>query len=663
MSPATSILAKIGVFAGALVVGAVAASLVVSVMSDRSPVSSAGLAPEYLLASVDTPAGPGPVIGFNEEPAPPAAPGATPAALPTPTPVDLNAAAAALLGGTGTATTASVRNPSGFPRIQPITQFDGGPFAGSNCTLASGSMLARLGYGIVTTGSTLRTLQDDQDGGTDLNDLSQALFRGYGVSFDHGLVKPDALKKLLASGYGAVIQGIYGEIPQQLRLQKSFTGGHAIFVDGWYPGNPKKGIPEAYYVIDPLGRPQSGYEGDWWPASVVDKFALAFGGSRVAAMWGFPPGGQVPDVIPTDVLPIPPNGGGGSSAGKTPEPGATPTPTPDPSASVEPATPVGPVLADPGDLSVEMVPPDEPPVDSVFDDIVIAVPIFDLCLFSPKPAGCPTGVEAVFDLGDSPVLQLPAGPDVNIVFVDSDRPNVALVAFTVDPPATADVKFWVQGASPASVGHATSMTSTDIFGTTVLVAELQTLADTTYHFQAVAGNGLITGTSPIGSFTTGSGVAAFDVALAEAASPVFKFGTGLSPYIHVPVDGLARPLLKLDAPEMAGTRCADTADFGGTGYCLDVDALPEPATCTKASVSWTLAGLPADSVLVRAFPVEEGVTPDGDVVLDGVLEAEGAAPEGSASIGCLASGLTYHIVIDAVGDDRGILASENVTVP
>ena len=90
----------------ALVVGAVGASVVVAVTSDRAPVSSAGLAPEYLLASVDTPAGPGPVVGFSEDPA------ASPIALATPTPVDLNAAAAALLGGSGPATTAVVRNPS-----------------------------------------------------------------------------------------------------------------------------------------------------------------------------------------------------------------------------------------------------------------------------------------------------------------------------------------------------------------------------------------------------------------------------------------------------------------------------------------------------------------------------------------------------------------------
>ena len=38
-------------------------------------------------------------------------------------------------------------------------------------------------------------------------------------------------------------------------------------------------------------------------------------------------------------------------------------------------------------------------------------------------------------------------------------------------------------------------------------------------------------------------------------------------------------------------------------------------------------------------------------------------PSGDVSVGCLASGLTYHIVLDGVGDDRGILASSDVTVP
>src|SRR6478752_10429999 len=185
-------------------------------------------------------------------------------------------------------------------------------------------MLARLDRGIVTSGTVMRGLQDDQDGGTGLNDLDTALFRGYGVTFPYGLLRPKQLKDLLASGYGAVVQGLYGEIPGPIRLQKNFTGGHAIYLDGYYPGNPARGIPEAYYVIDPLGRPHGGYQGDWWPASIVDDFALAWGGTRIAAMWAFPPGGVPPDVVGPDVLPIPPD---------PVEPVATPTPEPTASAT------------------------------------------------------------------------------------------------------------------------------------------------------------------------------------------------------------------------------------------------------------------------------------------------------------------------------------------
>ena len=82
----------------------------------------------------------------------------------------------ALLGGGGTdgkpATPAQVQEPHRLPADpDPITQFDGGPFQGYDCTLASGAMLARLAFGVVTDGSILRTLQDDQDGGTGLSDL------------------------------------------------------------------------------------------------------------------------------------------------------------------------------------------------------------------------------------------------------------------------------------------------------------------------------------------------------------------------------------------------------------------------------------------------------------------------------------------------------------
>ena len=104
--------------------------------------------------------------------------------------------------------------------------------------------------------------------------------------------------------------------------------------------------------------------------------------------------------------------------------------------------------------------------------------------------------------------------------------------------------------------------------------------------------------------------------------------------------------------------------FGGVGYCADIGSgVPPPAVCTRAQVTYALTGSDADSVVIRAFPTEEGTASDGGVSLEGVLEATGPVPSGDVSVGCLASGLSYHIVLDGVGDDRGILAATDVTVP
>jgi hypothetical protein len=654
MSAVASILAKVAVFLVTAVLGFVVATVVVSALGNHGPESTAIAAPQYLLNGPDTPAGPGVPVAFDEQPS------GDPSPLASLSPDDLSAAADALLGDApGGVQPAAYVKPAGFPRIPPITQFDGGPFQGANCTLASGAMLARLGYGIVTTGSILRTQQDDQDGGTGIDDLATALWRGYGITFPHGLIRTDALKKLLAAGYGAVVQGVYAKVPPALRLQKDFTGGHAIYLDGYYPGNAKRGIPEAYYVIDPIGRPKYGYQGDWWPASVVDAFALAWGGGRVVAMWGYPPGGTPPDVVGPDVLPIPPDSNGG---GSTPTP-APPSGSPPPSQSAAPsASPAGPVLVpvDVGDISV-VLPSESPPVDDSHLGGVILIPIIDVCLLDPPPAGCPTGIEAVFDLGLPPQIQPTPAPAVNVLFVDSDRPDLAMVGFTVDPPATADVRFWKSGASPASVGTASSMTSIDLFGTTVLLARLDVQAATTYQFQAVAGSGAGVGSSPIGSFTTGDGVTQFDVALSSVASPPIQLGSGLSPYLHLAPGGYAQPLVPIDS--LGAATCLEQAGFGGTQFCLDLGAgAPPPATCTRAQVTYQLAGIDASGVVVRAFPGDAGEG-SGGVTLDGVLEADGPAPGGDVSVGCLTPGMTYQIVLDAVGDDRGILAARSVTVP
>jgi hypothetical protein len=257
---------------------------------------------------------------------------------------------------------------------------------------------------------------------------------------------------------------------------------------------------------------------------------------------------------------------------------------------------------------------------------------------------------------------LPAGPTVEVLFVDSDRANVVMVGFTVDPAATADVHYWESGVSPSVVRSASSMSSISLFGTTVLLARLDVKAATAYQFQAVAGGGLTAGQSEVGSFTTGSGVEQFDVALSQAASPVFRLAAGVSPYLHLGEGAFARPMLRLDA--LGGATCLAAADFGGLDLCLDVgDAAPPPAVCHRAQVSYALVGIDAESVAIRAFPAVEGVTPDGDVTLEGVLEATGASPAGDLSVGCLTSGLTYHVVLDAIGDDRGVLDFRTITVP
>ena len=189
--------------------------------------------------------------------------------------------------------------PTGYPRVPPITQFDDGPLATANCTMASGAMLARLGYGIVTTGSQLRTLQPDQEGGTSIADVQIAI-ESWGVSFSQGAISPLQLRALTYAGAGAVLQVDYGKIPVALRLQADFTGGHAIYLDGFRPTGTDG--PAGYYVIDPLGPTWSGYRGAWWPADVVEAAALAFGGGSAYTAWAFPGG-----TAPEHPAPLPPS--------------------------------------------------------------------------------------------------------------------------------------------------------------------------------------------------------------------------------------------------------------------------------------------------------------------------------------------------------------------
>ena len=70
-------------------------------------------------------------------------------------------------------------------------------------------------------------------------------------------------------------------------------------------------------------------------------------------------------------------------------------------------------------------------------------------------------------------------------------------------------------------------------------------------------------------------------------------------------------------------------------------------------------------MLVRAFPSTPGVDPKARRRALDRYRARGPPESGDVSVGaCLDSGVSYHnIVLDGVGDDRGILASKFVTAP
>ena len=252
MSRAAAFLPRLVLFGVMVIVGFVVSSAVVLALQDRTPQSAATEAPDYVLAGApDTPGGSPVPVAFDAVPSGSAVP------LESLAPADLTAAADTLLG----AEPAAYKNPSGFPRVPPISQFDGGPFQGSNCTLTSGAMLARLGFGIVTSGSTLRGLQDDQDGGTDLNDLNQALWRGYGVTFKTGFLRPDQLK---SPARGRVRHGHPGRLledPARPAPPEGLPRRPRHLPRRLLPGQPRQGHPRGLLRDRPAGPAALGLRG------------------------------------------------------------------------------------------------------------------------------------------------------------------------------------------------------------------------------------------------------------------------------------------------------------------------------------------------------------------------------------------------------------------
>lgn len=635
----TSLLPKVAVFAVAAVAGALVTSLAGALVADRTPVSAVTEAPTIQLEEPSASDGQGVIaVAFDLIPT-----ATEPQPLISLTAEEIAAAAAALLGN---APIETVVDPTGFPRIPAITQFDGSPKGNQNCTLASGAMLARLGSGIVTTGGILRDLQDVRDGGTTLGDLRTALRRGYGVEFERGRLAVSSFRTLLTAGAGAVIQGVYGQVPEELRLQPTFIDPHAIYIDGFYPGDAARGVGPAYFVIDPLGRPAAGYRGDWWPAAVVERFATTFGGGRVNAMWAFPAGSPDPG-LPIDVQPLG-TGSGGSTA--TPEPGGTP----DPAATTFP----DPGTVDPG------VPEPPPSIDgtATVGDLDL-LPGVAVCAADPKPAGCPEGIRGVFDRIVGGDLTLAPAPTITVKWVASDRPGAAFVGYVIDPAMSSKVQFWKDGEDGVLLTSIGVRDGVVLPSGTVTVAALEVEAATTYHFQVVGTDATTTVTGDVGTFTTGAGVSSFTVALETVSRPTIGVVPPLeafTPYRRLLEGRFAFPLrLAQEVPA-----CTSIGLLGARRLCLDVpQVLPEITSCPTVRVDYALAGIGETGVKVRVLPRERLADELGGLVLDGVLEGVGPAGSGSVAVGCLTPGVEYAVVLDAIGDTSGILAAKFVTAP
>jgi Double zinc ribbon len=387
----------------------------------------------------------------------------------------------------------------GFPRIPAVSQFDGGPLQSVNCVMAAGAMLARLSYGIVTTGSQLRALSGDPEGGTSFQDLQNALFRGWGIKLSLGALRPVQLRALLYAGAGAEVIVDYGAIPNDVRLQTTFDGNHAIYLDGFREG--PGGEPQ-YYVMDPIGRTWSGYRGEWWSAVIVERAAMAFGGGRIATAWAFA-GGKIPFNHPR--LPV------------TAYPSDDPPSTQDPLATVGPGGTGGPrgsagPFVDPlpsDDVPLDPVPPvgEPPPPDRPkFPTVDFVTGFFEMypdsggtkCTQQPLPAGCPTGIVGIIDLLGGTIVSGTSPPGaIDLMYANPIAPDTYQIIYASPIDSASSLLLWQ--SSGGGTLEAAKVESGILNGTEVKIATITLDPNIDYSFIATTETDGIRSTSDIGS--------------------------------------------------------------------------------------------------------------------------------------------------------------------
>ncbi len=377
---------------------------------------------------------------------------------------------------------------AGVPRVPAITQFDGGPLGNVNCAMASGAMLARLTFGIVTTGSQMRALQDDQEGGTSMLDVQTAVSRGWGVRFSAGVLSPLQLRALMYAGAGAEIAAMYGEVPVSLRLQKNFTAGHSIYLDGFREAGPEG--PAAYYVIDPLGHSWSGYRGGWWPASIVERSGTVFGSGGILALWGFA-GGAAPTGHP--ILPRSAYPSTGPSA--TASPGASPGAAEDPM----PTGDTSPL----GDVDQGTTPPSSPetPRGEATTGSSGFAELLARCAVTPSPSDCPPGLvgQAVAPSGPAPSGSIAATSPARLRYVTQIGPGTWQIIFEAAPNSSPEVFVWP--GDPERRVESGTVELAQLEGQQVNVATVMADPSRSFTFFVTTVEGGVRVTSQIGSVT------------------------------------------------------------------------------------------------------------------------------------------------------------------
>lgn len=161
--------------------------------------------------------------------------------------------------------------PGGTPTndVGFASQFDGSAFGSQNCLMAASAMLA---WAVTNgkksvSGGDMRYYSGDGSGGTNPPDAVTAL-HALGLKANDQHVSLDQMIRLLAGGTPMAITGNYGNVPAQFRIS-GFQGLHGMFAQTAKKKDGKWWI----YIKDPQGR--AGYDGQWWPAEVMNAFAYA----------------------------------------------------------------------------------------------------------------------------------------------------------------------------------------------------------------------------------------------------------------------------------------------------------------------------------------------------------------------------------------------------